>query len=195
MQPKRLLVLTGVQNDFFRLPFGNTRMTPILPKIADYVQNWDGDIIVVKETRLTKQLIELGHGTVPGIKPWNEMREHVNIGYAEHCIKWTDGWEIVPELMPVLKEKNEKSCRFRTVEAYGQTWHDWGNNIATYDQITVAGTKLEDQIVSTVYAIRAFRPDVSIKIPLSLCAGDSDQIFRTVCSILENAASLTWSLE
>jgi nicotinamidase-related amidase len=184
-----------VQNDFFDLPFGNTLMAKILPKIADYVKNWDGDIIVVKETRLTKELIEMGNGTIPDIKPYDETREYLNIGYPKHCIKWTHGWQIVSELMPALNEKNEKSCRFRTVEAYGQTWHDWANNIATYDQITVAGTKLEDQIVSTVYAIRAIRPDVPIKIPLSMCAGDSDQLFRNVCSILENAASLTWSLE
>ena len=193
MANKRLLVITGVQKDFFKEPFGSTRMSNILPKIADYVQNWDGDIIVLKETRLTKELLELGHGTIPGLKPYDEMREYLNVGYAKHCIKWTDGWELVPELLDVLKTKNEKKCTFRTVEAYGQTWHDWGNNIAAYDEIVIAGTKLEDQILSTVFAILAVSPNMKIRIPLPLCTSEYGSDFQKASSILENRALLTWT--
>lgn len=194
MQPNRLLVLTGVQNDFFRLPFGNTRMSPVLPRIVDYVQNWDGDIIVVKETRLTEDQIKDGLACVPGIVPWDQMREYIYTGFAEHCIKWSEGWQIVPELLPVLQQKNEKSCRFRTVEAYGQTWHDWANNIMTYSDIVIAGTKMEDQIISTVYAIRAIRPEVPIKVPIALCAGDHETTVRETCHIIDTQVALTWSL-
>lgn len=194
MQPKRLLVLTGVQNDFFHLPFGNTRMTPVLPKIADYVQNWDGDIIVVKETRLTEEQIKDRLACIPGTVPWDQMRERIYTGYAEHCIKWSEGWEIVPELLTELQKKNEKSCRFRTVEAYGQTWHDWANNIMTYSEIVIGGTKIEEQIVSTVFAIRAIRPEVPIKVPISLCAGDHEMTVRETCHVIDTQVALTWSL-
>lgn len=194
MQRRRLLVLTGVQNDFFRLPFGNTRMSTILPTIVDYVQNWDGDIIVVKETRLTEEQIKDGLACIPDTKPWNQLREHIHTGYAEHCIKWTDGWEIVPELLTELQKKNEKSCKFRTVEAYGQTWHDWANNIMTYDEIVIGGTKIEEQIVSTVFAIRSIRPEVYIRVPIALCAGDHEESVRETCHVIDTQVALTWSL-
>ena len=194
MQNKRLLILTGVQNDFFHLPFGNTRMKPVLPKIADYVQNWDGDIIVVKETRLTAEQIKDGLACIPGTVPWNEMREYIYTGFAEHCIKWSEGWQIVPELLTELQKKNENSCKFRTVEAYGQTWHDWANNIMTYSDIVIAGTKIEEQIVSTVFAIRAIRPEVPIKVPIALCAGDHEETVRETCHIIDTQVALTWSL-
>ena len=194
MQPKRLLVLTGVQNDFFHLPFGNSRMKPVLPKIADYVQNWDGDIIVVKETRLTEEQIKDGLACLPGTVPWDQMREHIYTGFAPHCIKWSEGWQIVPELLPLLQQKNEKSCRFRTVEAYGQTWHDWANNIMTYSDIVIAGTKIEEQIVSTIFAIRAIRPEVPIKCPIALWAGDNEMTVRETCHVIDTQVALTWSL-
>lgn len=194
MQPNRLLILTGVQNDFFSIHFGNTQMSTILPRIADYVQNWDGDIIVVKETRLTEEQIKDGLACIPGIVPWNKMREHIYTGYDEHCIKWSDGWQIVPDLLTELQKKNEKSCRFRTVEAYGQTWHDWANNIMTYTDIVIAGTKIEEQIVSTVFAIRAIRPEVPIKVPISLCAGDIEETVRETCHVIDTQVALTWSL-
>ena len=190
MQHNRLLVITGVQNDFFSPPFGSTRFTSILPKIAFFVQNWDGDIIVVKETRLTKELIEMGNGTIPDVKPWDESREHVTVGYPEHCVKWTAGWEIIQDLLIELQKKNEKQCKFRTVEAYGQTWHDWANHIATYEQITICGTKLEDQILATVFAIRAVRPEVQIRVPLQLCASEYSRDFNQAISILENHVAL-----
>lgn len=183
---KRLLVITGVQNDFFTEPFGSTGCRSILPRIAVYVRNWDDDIIVLKETRLTKQLLELGHGTIPGLKPWDEMREHLNVGYPEHCIKWTEGWEIVPSILEELKLKNENQCKFRTVEAYGLTWHDWANNIATYDEFTIIGTKLEDQITATVHAIQAVRPDATVRLPLQCCASPLASDFKRALDVLEN---------
>lgn len=194
MQPRRLLVLTGVQNDFFHLPFGNTGMKPVLPKITDYVQNWDGDIIVVKETRLTDEQIKDGLACIPGTVPWDQMREHIYTGYARHCIKWSEGWQIVPELLTELQKKNEKSCKFRTVEAYGQTWHDWANNIMTYSEIVIAGTRIEEQIISTVFAIRAIRPEVHIKVPIALCAGDYEEAVRETSHVIDTQVALTWSL-
>jgi len=89
---KRLLVICGVQKDFFELPFGNPGARAILPKIASFVRDWQDDIIVVKETRLTRELVEMGNGTIPDAKPWEDTREAFVWGYAKHCIKWSEGW-------------------------------------------------------------------------------------------------------
>jgi len=188
---KRLLVICGVQKDFLDLPFGNPRAKLILPKITSFVHDWDDDIIVVKETRLTQELIEMGNGTIPDVKPWDKTREAVGWGYAKHCIKWTDGWEIDDELLAELQKKNEKKCKFRTVEAYGQTWHDWANNLAVYDQITVCGTKLEDQVISTVFAILAVRPEVLMFVPQNLCFCDWHIDEQGVWKVLESKVVLT----
>ena len=48
-----LLVICGAQKDFFQEPFGNPKAVKILPKMIEYVNAWDGDIIAVKETRFT----------------------------------------------------------------------------------------------------------------------------------------------
>lgn len=189
---KRLLVICGVQKDFFELPFGNPGAREILPKIASFVRDWQDDIIVVKETRLTRELVEMGNGTIPDAKPWEDTREAFVWGYAKHCIKWTDGWEIEPEILAELQKKNDRKCTFRTVEAYGQTWHDWANNIATYDQIVICGTKLEDQIISTVFAILAVRPNVNVFVQQNLCCSGwlSDAI--NVWKVLEGKVNLTF---
>lgn len=188
---KRLLVICGVQKDFFEIPFGNPRARAILPHIASLVRDWQDDIIVVKETRLTEELIEMGNGTIPDAKPWQQTREAFAWGYAEHCIKWSDGWEIEPEILTELQKKNEKKCAFRTVEAYGQTWHDWANHIATYDEITVCGTKLEDQVISTVFAILAVRPDILVFVPRNLCFSDWHAYENSVWTVLESKVNLS----
>lgn len=180
-----LLVICGAQKDFFQEPFGNPKAVKILPKMIEYVNTWDGDIIAVKETRFTADQIEdllpYGSASVPA---WNNSREHLAFGYPEHCIKFSDGWEILPGLLKVLQSKNRTRCKFRTVEAYGQTWHDWANNLDGYDSITVIGTKLEDQVISTVFAIMAVKPEAMIIVPSLMCCSEFTSDYEKTLSVL-----------
>jgi hypothetical protein len=87
-------------------------MKEILPKIRAKIENWDGDIIVVKETRLTEDQIRDGLACHPDQVSFDKSIEKNEFGIAEHCIKWTEGWEIDPELLDALRVKNDKKFRF-----------------------------------------------------------------------------------
>ncbi len=188
---KRLLIICGVQNDFFTEPFGSTRLKEILPKIRAKIENWDGDIIVVTETRLTEDQIRDGLACHPDQVSFDRSIEKNEFGIAVHCIKWTEDWELAPELLDALRVKNDEKLKFRTVEGYSQTWHDWANNISTYDDIEICGTKTSSQILSTVCAIRAVRPEVSITVLKDLCSDVEREWHREALSMMMDRAVVT----
>ena len=87
---KKMLVVIDMQNDFVTGALGTKEAREIVPvvkqKIADAVEDPDTFVVFTKDTH-----DENYKDTLEGIKlP------------VEHCIKGTDGWEIIPELKELV---------------------------------------------------------------------------------------------
>lgn len=153
---KKYLIVVDMQKDFVNGVLGTGEAEAILPAVVEKVRNFDGEVIFTRDTHFENYL-STGEGKLLPV---------------EHCIKGTEGWELMEEL-----------------EAYRTA-----NNCATYDKLTFGSKELaqdllklyEEQaietiefiglctdicVVSNVLMTKAFLPEVEIKVDAACCAG------------------------
>ena len=153
---KNYLIVVDMQKDFVNKALGTAEAAAIQPAVVRKVCDFDGKVIFTRDTHFENYL-ETSEGKLLPV---------------EHCIKGTDGWQIVEELEA-----------FRTV-----------NNCVTYDKITFGCKELAQDmlrineeegidsieliglctdicVVSNALLLKAFLPEVEIKVDAACCAG------------------------
>lgn len=83
---KKALIVVDMQNDFITGALANTEGQKIVPAIAELVKNFDGDIIVTRDTHYEDYMNTQEGKRLP----------------VPHCIENTEGWNIVPEIQAAL---------------------------------------------------------------------------------------------
>ena len=91
---RKLLVIIDMQNDFITGVLGNEECRAVVPNVVEKVRNTDADIVYTLDTHYDN---------------YADTQEGKKLP-VKHCIKNTEGWELIPELkdIPALKgfEKN-----------------------------------------------------------------------------------------
>ena len=82
---KKLLVIVDMQNDFVDGALANPEAKKIIKKIKKYAESFDGDIVFTRDTHT---------------KNYMETQEGKNLP-VPHCIRGTEGWQIVDELKDI----------------------------------------------------------------------------------------------
>lgn len=95
-----------------------------------------------------------------------------------HCIKGTDGWEIVAEIAAALQEKNAVVLDKPT---FG--YLDW-DLLDGYDEVELVGTCTDICVVSNALILKAKFPDLIIKVIPSLCAGTSVENHNAAIAVM-----------
>ena len=93
---KKLLVVVDMQNDFITGALPNTEGQKIVPILAEYIKNYDGEVIATRDTH-------------------NENYMNTQEGQKlpiPHCIENTEGWRLVPEIQEALDARLQKN-RYR----------------------------------------------------------------------------------
>jgi len=150
----KTLIVIDMQNDFVTGALGSKEAVAILPnvkkKIADYIAA-GYEVIFTRDTH-TEQYLETNEG------------KHLPV---PHCIKGTDGWNIVHEL-------DIPECEHIDKETFG--YADWFMNREwtdqrTFDEIEIIGVCTDICVVSNALILKAFYPEINITVDASCCAG------------------------
>ena len=142
---KRYLIVIDMQNDFVDGALGTPEAAAIAPALVEAARAFDGELIFTLDTHGEDYLAtqEGAHLPVP------------------HCIKGTPGWELIPALAELQRERDARVFEKPT---FGST------ELARYLVQRNAEEPI-DSIVSNALLIKAALPEVPVKVDAALCAG------------------------
>ena len=142
---KRLLVVVDMQKDFVDGALGTSQAGEIVEPLVELVkaeQEKGTEIVFTLETQEGKNL------PVP------------------HCVKGSEGWELIPELKPLAK-----GCRIFEKPAFGSTELADFVKEHHYDEIVLAGLCTDICVISNAILLKSAAPESAVSIISSCCAG------------------------
>lgn len=151
---KRLLIVVDMQNDFVYGSLANPMAEAIIPTIVEEI-NASNFIIFTRDTH-HENYLQTSEGKKLPIK---------------HCIKETEGWQIVE---PLMNHVYSTTIPFDFVnkETFGlHSWDNYPNFISQYDEIELVGTCTDICVVSNALILKSIYPEKKIVVKASACAG------------------------
>lgn len=154
----KYLIVVDMQNDFVSGSLGSAAAEKTVSGILDKVKGFDGKIIFTRDTHFNDYL---------------QTQEGKNLPVS-HCIKDTDGWQIVDELSAYAETVVDKS-------AFGSM--DLPNVIGEFsddvEEIQLCGLCTDICVISNAVILKSAFPEAEIVIDSSCCAGVSETSHNT----------------
>jgi len=169
---KKYLIIIDMQNDFCTGTLKNDAASAIVPFIKKKIIEFRESGYKIVYTRDTHNA-ETYSASLEG--------RHLPVA---HCLKGTEGWQIVPEIAP----EDGDIVIDKTAFAYS----GWGDVLKDGAEVYMAGTCTDICVVSNALAIKAALPNTEVFIFKDGCAGLSpekhlaalDVMSSCQCSIL-----------
>lgn len=152
---KKVLVVVDMQKDFVDGSLGTKEAVQIVPKVAEKIRAFDGDIFVTYDTHFENYLETAEGRKLP----------------VEHCIKGTDGWKLDKDVAAALEGKAYtpvEKLTFGSVALPGMIEKAAGGEEFCVELI---GLCTDICVVSNALLIKAAFPEVPIAVDSSCCAG------------------------
>ncbi len=149
----KAIIVIDMQNDFVYGELGTNEAREMLPrlvtKLEKVVKEKSADLIFTQDTHKEDYL---------------STQEGKNLPVV-HCIKKTDGWEIINDLqkfIPYAKAVIEK-------KTFGST--RLPSLIKPYEEVEFVGVCTDICVVSNALLVKAFYPELIVSVDASCCAG------------------------
>lgn len=152
-----ILIVVDMQNDFIDGALGTKEAVAIVPRVKEKIAFFSGPVIFTRDTHPENYM---------------ETQEGKNLP-VPHCIKGTEGWQIRPELDRLRKTEPVDKPGFGSVEL-GQMLLDM-NEKEPIASVTLIGLCTDVCVISNALIIKAFLPEVPVKVDAACCAGISPE--------------------
>lgn len=168
---QNILVVVDMQNDFIDGALGTKEAVSIVPRVAEKIRNFDGQVIYTRDTHEQNYLDTQEGRLLP----------------VAHCIRGSNGWLLHPEIAALAGADVVDKPTFGSA-ALGEKLRDW-NKRERVDSVTLVGLCTDICVISNAMIIKAFLPEVPVKVDASCCAGVTPESHRraldamTVCQI------------
>ena len=149
----KVLVAVDLQNDFVTGSLGTKEAQAIVPAAAEKIRTFDGMVICTRDT----------HG-----KDYLSTREGRDLP-VEHCIRGTDGWQLIGQLDGCRIDRIFDKPSFGSVEL-GDFLKELQEQ-QPLESVTLIGLCTDICVVSNALLLRAFLPETKIIVDASCCAG------------------------
>lgn len=161
----KALIVVDMQNDFVTGSLGTKEAELIVPAVKDKIkkrldEGWD--IIFTRDTHDESYLNTREGDKLP----------------IKHCIKGTEGYEIIKELKPYAKQIIDKPA-FGSVQLAG-TVGDRG-----YEEVELIGLCTDICVVSNALLLKAHFPELKIEVDPSCCAGVTPKSHESAIETME----------
>lgn len=162
----RHFIVVDMQNDFCTGSLANKDAVAIIPRIVAELQvaKARGDNIIFTRDTHTEDYLKTGEG------------KHLPV---VHCVKETEGWQIVDELM---KETDENTL-FIDKTHFG--FDNWSEYIKEGDEVVICGTCTDICVSSNALAIKMIE-GVEVTVIADCCAGLSKEKHEEALSIMQS---------
>lgn len=153
---RKVLVVVDMQKDFIDGALGTKEAAAIVDNVAEAVKSFDGEVIFTRDT----------HGD-----NYMETQEGRNLP-VPHCIKGTDGWQLDKKL-EVLRTDAMKVFDKPTFGSVELAEYLKAGGVP--ESITLIGLCTDICVISNAMLIKAFMPEVKVRVIESCCAGVTPQ--------------------
>jgi nicotinamidase-related amidase len=163
-------VVVDMQNDFCTGALANKDAVAIIPRIKAELQAAKAEgmnIIFTRDTHADNYM-ETGEG------------KHLPV---KHCVKDTEGWQVVPELM----EETDENTLFIDKTHFG--FDNWGNYIQPNDEVTICGTCTSICVGANVSALKMIE-GVEVKVLCDCCADINEEAHKAGLKVMEMQQAL-----
>lgn len=168
---KNYLIVIDMQNDFVTGSLGTPEAQAIVPDVARRAREFDGTVLFTKDTHAENYL---------------ETQEGRNLPVA-HCIRGTEGWQLVPELDEVRAARDAavfEKPTFGSVEL--AWWLAQENDAEPIGSIELAGVCTDICVISNALLIKAHFPEVPVRVNPALCAGVTPQAHEAALATMRS---------
>lgn len=165
---KNFLVVVDMQKDFVDGSLGTKEAVAIVPRVAEKIKNFDGDIFVTYDTHFEDYLSTAEGRKLP----------------VEHCIKGTEGWELDAQVAQALEDKEYTSVEkltFGSVELPKLIAQRAGKEDFTIELI---GLCTDICVVSNALILKANYPQKRISVSAQCCAGVTPESHKAALSVM-----------
>lgn len=153
---KKILIVVDMQNDFVDGSLGTKEAVLIVDKVLKKAEQWDGEVIFTRDTHDTDYMNHQEGKYLPVV----------------HCIKDTEGWEIVQRLDEMRKEKQMK-CYDKPTFGCVKLAEDLKSSYekGEIDSVELVGLCTDICVVSNALLLKAYMPELPISVDSACCAG------------------------
>lgn len=166
---RKILVIVDVQNDFVDGSLGTQEAVNIIPNLIDKIKNWDGDIIVTKDTHGDNYLETAEGKKLP----------------VEHCIDGTEGHNINKD---VFAELLYTGINFSTLakRTFGSTALPEIIRGIDIESIELVGLCTDICVISNALILKANYPEIPIIVDASCCAGVTPEKHKAALEVMKS---------
>lgn len=164
---KQILIVVDMQKDFIDGSLGTPEAVAILPKVAEKMRSFEGEIIFTRDTHEADYMNTLEGKNLP----------------VPHCIRDTIGWQIAPALTAIRSGEIIDKPTFGSVEL-GQMLVA-ANAAESIEKITLVGLCTDICVLSNALLIKAHLPEVEIAVDASCCAGVTPESHNTALAAMK----------
>jgi len=158
---QHILIVVDMQNDFIDGPLGTPEAVAILPKVADKIRFFPGQVLFTRDTHRENYL---------------STQEGKNLP-VPHCIRGSEGWQIRDELKELQKLTPIDKPTF--VSAQLAQLLCQANESDPIESITLIGLCTDICVISNAMLIKAFLPETQIIVDAACCAGVTPESHET----------------
>ena len=158
-------IVIDMQNDFCTGALANKDAVAIIPRIKEELQKAraEGSNIIFTRDTHNENYLETGEG------------KHLPV---PHCVKDTEGWQIVPELM----EETDENTLFIDKTHFG--FDNWAEFIKEDDEVAICGTVTSICVISNALAIKAIE-GVEVTVIADCCADINEEAHKAALKVME----------
>ena len=166
-----ILIVVDMQNDFVSGALGTREAVDIVPRVAERVAAGAdlGETILFTRDTHEENYLETREGRALPVP---------------HCIRGTEGWEIVPQLReyaagfsPVDKPTFGSTALAQMLSAINQ-----GTPV---EKITLVGLCTDICVISNALLLKAFMPETDIIVDASCCAGVTPESHKNALAAMK----------
>lgn len=161
------LIVVDMQNDFIDGALGTPEAAAIVPKVAEKIKNFQGNVIFTRDTHEENYLQTQEGRLLP----------------VPHCIRNTEGWQIRAELDELRTQEAINKVTFGSEElAEVLKKADKEEQIKS---VTFIGLCTDICVISNALLIKAFLPEAKVVVDASCCAGVTPKSHQTALEAMK----------
>ncbi len=152
----RELIVVDMQNDFVDGALGTKEAGAIVKRVVKKISGYDGIVIFTRDTHDEAYL---------------KTQEGRNLPVV-HCIEGTFGWELKEDIKKLAENNN---CKVFDKNTFGSKelaeYLQELSKVEAIEEIELVGLCTDICVISNALTIKAFLPEVRIKVDATCCAG------------------------
>ena len=163
----KILLVVDMQNDFIDGVLGTPEAQAIVPKVAEKIRNFDGDVYFTMDTHEDD---------------YAQTWEGRNLPIL-HCQKGTYGWLLNDEIYKVVREKE---ARMILKDTFGCAWLYTFFAPLLPQYIEVIGLCTDICVIANVMICQSDWKSAEIVVDASCCAGSSPELHEAALKVMKS---------